>query len=497
FNYVWVVLVIVIVGGTLAYFLNQGILFPRKVEVEAPEVEEVKAEEPSPLPPATEEEAEKEVATEEEVLAGPVQEEVKEFTPELIKNRLYDGSRELPLWLFEEWGHDKTEYIVSGVVVESIKFNQGELKEIVVPVAFQNPTTEEFFIRDLSVGASESFINGVGMIDLTNWQFLKKSSTGDYGNYTAYIIDSQSLAGRLRPGDQIAFTLMISEKRLEEEKKMFPKDWEKCEEDPYCSKMIKESVPNNLAIVEAMQENKDLPEVIIYPLQFFVNKEPSSEPSLPPQETISPAVEEEIEEIIKEVLAEPVQEEVKEFTPEMIKNRLFRGGKELPIWYLMEWGDEEYVASAVIAGPPKFDQELKKILVPVAFQNPKSKEFFVRDLFLLGPPLAPFALNTIFLTDWQFPVEWKEWTEFGCNAPELLEYFQPGDQIAFTLVTSLEIWKTIPESQKTPDWQLDVSITEKFLSNHLALFEAMKKNKDLPEVVLLPHKFFVNGESCY
>lgn len=169
----------------------------------------------------------------------------------------------------------------------------------------------------------------------------------------------------------------------------------------------------------------------------------------------------------------------------------------MPIWYLMEWGDEEYVASAVIAGPPKFDQELKKILVPVAFQNPKSKEFFVRDLFLLGPPLAPFALNTIFLTDWQFPVEWKEWTEFGCNAPELLEYFQPGDQIAFTLVTSLEIWKTIPESQKTPDWQLDVSITEKFLSNHLALFEAMKKNKDLPEVVLLPHKFFVNGESCY
>jgi hypothetical protein len=190
-----------------------------------------------------------------------ITEEIKEFTPDMIKNRLYLMGEELPMWYVREWV--EYEEVVSAVVAGPVKFNQGELKEIFVPVAFQNPTTKEFFIRDLSIGASGSPWSEFGIVDLTSWQFLTERSS-----YRAYIIDQQRLIERLYIGDQIAFTLVIS---LENEiERGIPPE---CLEDPYCNKLIEEMAPNNKAIFEAMQKNKDLPEVIIFPNMFFINKE--------------------------------------------------------------------------------------------------------------------------------------------------------------------------------------------------------------------------------
>lgn len=196
-------------------------------------------------------------------------EKTKEFIPE-IRSKLLLNNVEMPMWYLEnsgmEWGSGNTEFVVSAVVVGPPKKSIGESnkEELMIPVAFQNPITKDYYVRDLSLGTPEVYQYGFGMVDLKNHSFLRP---GD--SYTAYIIKTENLIERLKTGDQIAFTLLISLKSWDEK---VPSDYKKTSEYKTVYEFYTLYLSNNNAVIEAMKQNEELTNEIICPNMFFINK---------------------------------------------------------------------------------------------------------------------------------------------------------------------------------------------------------------------------------
>ena len=162
--------------------------------------------------------------------------------------------------------------------------------------------------------------------------------------------------------------------------------------------------------------------------------------------------------------------EIKEFEALMIKNRLvfsasaeqfgkthpeaifdFKPGAPLPLWYLCDWDTKDgkaysYVVSAVVAG--EFKKEIgetgkEELLLPVAFQDPTTKKFLVRDITFgdteFFETVEKGAWNndlsggiaTVFLNDYTF-IGMESYETRSAHFEEIKTNLRVGDQIAFS-----------------------------------------------------------------
>ena len=230
-----------------------------------------------------------------EELTSLVKEQKSEFSEELIKNRLSFSSnslvekeKQVSFWYLGELSPENDNSLVSAVVagepsvreIEAVNKNRPN-KEIIIPVAFQHPTTGEFIIRELSL-SDFSILGHMTVAELENSQLTNKE-TGlvskdelyyKDSNYLQYDTSGMQLLEKIKVGNQIAFALTTTMERFfgylpEKEIKDIP---EEVRNNSYFRKMEKEAVTNNKAIVKAMKENEDLPNVTIYSSQFFVSK---------------------------------------------------------------------------------------------------------------------------------------------------------------------------------------------------------------------------------
>jgi uncharacterized protein (DUF697 family) len=214
------------------------------------------------------------------------EQEIKEFYPEMIKNRFLIGEENMPMWYVGELGPKDHCHIVSGIIVSEPIIGEPEggsgiysSREVIVPVAFQNPITKEFTIRNVSFPYMPIFSN-TGVSYFEKFQFLDKKngfvSTDKIhyndSNYLQEDTTGMQMVERLKAGDQVAFGLTITRERFynylpEEEIKKIPSE---IKEIPYFQRISRETVKNNKAIVEAMKNNEEIPELTLYTNQFFI-----------------------------------------------------------------------------------------------------------------------------------------------------------------------------------------------------------------------------------
>lgn len=213
----------------------------------------------------------------------------------VIMERLRQGEKELPLWFIGAWGDKGDNFIVSAVVVGEPIYRGKEAgrdidellyakdaslptEEIIIPLAFQNPHNGKFYRLNLSLG-NRDVVAKTGMINLRDGQFLEGQPSGQgydlYRGSTAnYMVSKQELFGRIKEGDQIAFSLATSREALygylpPQAMEEIPNRVGKGE---YFQKLEHEGVGNNAAVIDAMRGGRDLPTVTIYSSQFFMKE---------------------------------------------------------------------------------------------------------------------------------------------------------------------------------------------------------------------------------
>ena len=213
----------------------------------------------------------------------------------VITERLRQGEKELPLWFIGAWGDKGDNFIVSAAVVGEPVYKGKEAGrdidellyskdaslptvEIIVPVAFQNPNNGKFYHLNLSLG-NRDIVAKTGMINLKDGQFLEGYPSGEgynlyRGDTANYMVSKQELFGRIKEGEQIAFSLATSREALygylpPQAMEEIPDRVGKSE---YFQKLEHEGVGNNSAVIEAMRNGRDLPTVTIYSSQFFMKE---------------------------------------------------------------------------------------------------------------------------------------------------------------------------------------------------------------------------------
>jgi hypothetical protein len=209
-----------------------------------------------------------------------------------------------------------------------------------------------------------------------------------------------------------------------------------------------------------------------------------------------------------------VEETQTEFNESMIKNRLIVseealeghreypwqiGGEEVPLWYLGKYTERNFIASGVIAGPFRKDVGAtgeEEILVPVAFQNPVSKKFYVRDISYGNDEYFSEADPN----RWFFKVIFKDYTytlvhgvsvqdrHSGGKFEDIESNLKIGDQVAFMFPL-----ETSPELEEYADSGIEPLIIKRdflnvYIPNNLSIRNAMITDKDLPELKLFPEK---------
>jgi len=221
-----------------------------------------------------------------------------------------------------------------------------------------------------------------------------------------------------------------------------------------------------------------------------------------------------VEEEQKEVIPETEETQI-EFNEGMIKNRFVdadnleswkkaaypiefirESGELVPLWYIPDWssGEKQIIVSGVIAGPLRKGigvTDKEESLLSVAFQDPQTKEFYVRDLsfgsdeFFQARQTAG-GWPTIFIQDYIFRNGLDTSTAELKNFEDAKACFKEGDQILFSL--SLE-----------QDSSIESSIIEEFMSkyftNNKAVYEAMRENKEPPKLILNPNMIAINNGS--
>jgi hypothetical protein len=202
--------------------------------------------------------------------------EQKEFTTEMIKNRLIFSNTILaseflmkpgepvPLWFVEDFGEEF--FTVSGVVAGPLRIDVGDTgeEELLLPLAFQNPETDEIYIRDVSFGNSDYFslresYGGFSTTFLDNYSY-------ENSNITFRSAKFEEIMSSFKIGDQFAFDLNLGEPHLGS----IDKD---SEEGKIVNNLFDIYVPNNIAIYEAMKENRELPDLKMSAINnMMVNK---------------------------------------------------------------------------------------------------------------------------------------------------------------------------------------------------------------------------------
>lgn len=246
--------------------------------VEEQPQEEEKGQEtvPSETAETTQEENKEEVAPK-------IEETQPEFDESMIKNRLFNADVEpwkkegypvdsikdegelVPLWYLQAWSSDESQIIASGVAAASLRKGIGVTgkEELLLSVAFQNPETKEFYVRDLSFGTDESLqarqdAGGWPAIFLEEYIFINRLN-----GYMIKLKDFEDIKASLKVGDQIVFGLSIQR------------------DSNITSQIIEEFMSqyfaNNKAVYEAMKENGELPELILNPDMIAVNKAEESQ----------------------------------------------------------------------------------------------------------------------------------------------------------------------------------------------------------------------------
>ncbi len=221
--------------------------------------------------PSAEEEQKEEVA--------PKTEETQvEFDESMIKNRLFNADVEpwkkegypvdaikdkgelVPLWYLQEWSSSESQIIASGVVTAPLRKGVGVTgkEELLLSVAFQNPQTKEFYVRDLSFGTDESLqarqdAEGWPTIFLEEYIFLNRLN-----GYMAKLRNFEDIKASLKVGDQIVFSLLIQ--------------WDPDIVPQIIEDFMSQYLANNKAVYEAMRENGEVPELILSPNMIAVNK---------------------------------------------------------------------------------------------------------------------------------------------------------------------------------------------------------------------------------
>lgn len=242
-------------------------------------------------------------------------------------------------------------------------------------------------------------------------------------------------------------------------------------------------------------------------------EEPVEETEMEEQQTTtetSLAAEEEQE---KEEIPPKTEETQKEFNESMIKNRFVApkgippvensrivGGEPVPLWYCREFGEGEIMVSGIVAGPVRKgigDTGEEETLLPVAFQNPETKEFYIRDIsfgndafFSQLEGYGGFA--AIFFKDYTFTV-----VTGGGGYKETIERFETiesnfkiGDQVAFNILLALPPGSE--GTEQTEAYKVYKNFMDVYIPNSISVYEAMKENKELPEVRLFAWTTMVN-----
>jgi len=237
---------------------------------------------------ATEEEQKEEVApkTEEEQkeeVAPKTEETQVEFDESMIKNRLFNADVEpwmkegypvdlikekgelVPLWYLQEWTSSESQIIASGVVTAPLRKGIGVTgkEELLLSVAFQNPQTKEFYVRDLSFGTDESLqarqdAGGWSTIFLEEHIFLNRLN-----GYMPKLRNFEDIKACLKVGDQIVFSLLIQ--------------WDPNIAPQIIEDFMSQYLANNKAVYEAMRKDGKLPELILSPNMIAINKAEESQ----------------------------------------------------------------------------------------------------------------------------------------------------------------------------------------------------------------------------
>jgi len=204
----------------------------------------------------------------------PTTEETKiEFDETMIKNRFVApegippveksrivGGEEVPLWYCQEY--IENEITVSGIVAGSVRKDIGDTgeEEYLLPVAFQNPGTGKFYVRDMSFGNDAFFsqLEGHGGFPVIFFKDYTFTVVTGGGGYRMTVAKFESIASNFRVGDQIAFNILLDMPGGEE-------GWDKQSEEYKVYKNFMDVyIPNTIAIYKTMKENEELPEVRLF-----------------------------------------------------------------------------------------------------------------------------------------------------------------------------------------------------------------------------------------
>ena len=212
-----------------------------------------------------------------------IQESQQQFSEDMIKNRLtfpediqpsgewIKPGGEVPLWLIQELVMEDKKiedyFVISCVVAGEFKTEVGKTgqKEFLLPVAFKNPDTGKFYVRDVSFGTEEfleahSIFGGMGSVILDD-----NTLTANNPEFISTQFDF--IKSNFKIGNQIAFIIPKSVQILE-----VPEDIAQTEEWKKIYETFEAYSENNTAFCNALVEGKDLPEGIIKPSVLFISK---------------------------------------------------------------------------------------------------------------------------------------------------------------------------------------------------------------------------------
>jgi len=167
----------------------------------------------------------------------------------------------VPLWYVQDWSGGKgQEIMASGVVTAPLREDIGVIgeKELLLSVAFQDPQTKEFYVRDLSFGTDESLqarqdAGGWPAIFLEDFIFINRLN-----GYMIKLKDFEDIKASLKVGDQIVFSLLIQ--------------WDPDIVPQIIEDFMSQYLANNKVVCEAMKKDGKLPELILSPNMIAVNK---------------------------------------------------------------------------------------------------------------------------------------------------------------------------------------------------------------------------------
>jgi len=163
-------------------------------------------------------------------------------------------------------------FIVSGVVAGPLRKDIGATgeEELLLPVAFQNPVTKKFYIRDISYGTKDFFSQHDSHWTFSRVPFEDYTFTivrgGEYGMISGEFKDIES---NLIIGDQIALSFLTDLPRGLEEYVNNGDELAKMDKD-----FLDVYIPNHISVRNAMRsnKNKDLPEVRLFPWTTMFNE---------------------------------------------------------------------------------------------------------------------------------------------------------------------------------------------------------------------------------